>query len=151
MDSTIWGPHYWFVLHTIAFHYPIHPTTIVKKIHHRFIHNLHEFLPNKTIATTFEKMLHKYPVTPYLDTRDDFIKWMHFMHNKMNERLEKPTISLSDHYVAFKQHFETRPHKLKRLWNEKRKVLFTLFSLLFIALLYINCPTKDIHTTTPSL
>ena len=84
MDSTIWGPHYWFVLHTIAFNYPLHPTSIQKKIHHRLIHNLHEFLPTKTIASTFEKLLKEYPVSPYLDTRADFVKWMHYMHNKIN-------------------------------------------------------------------
>ena len=103
MDPTIWGPHYWFVLHTMAFHYPIHPTSIQKKIYHRFIHNLHEFLPNRTIGSQFQKLLADYPVTPYLDTRKDFIKWMHFMHNKVNERLEKPALSIEDHYREMTQ------------------------------------------------
>jgi hypothetical protein len=138
MDSTIWGPHYWFVLHTIAFNYPIHPTSITKKIHHRLIYNLHEFMPNRTIATTFEKILKKYPVTPYLDTRADFIKWMHFIHNKINERIDKPIISLSDHYDEFKQHYETKQTKLQRIWNEKRKILFTLIIFTLVALVYMK-------------
>jgi hypothetical protein len=138
MDSTIWGPHYWFVLHSIAFHYPVHPTSIIKKIHHRLIYNLHEFIPNKTIATTFEKMLKKYPVTPYLDSRQDFIKWMHFIHNKINERIDKPTISLAEHYDEFNRHYETKQTKLHRLWNEKRKILFTVAILILIALVYIK-------------
>ena len=61
MDPTRWGPHYWFMIHTVAFHYPKHPTAIQKKIHYRLIHNFHEFLPSKSIANVFVKMLEKYP------------------------------------------------------------------------------------------
>lgn len=138
MDSTIWGPHYWVVLHTIAFNYPIHPTSIQKKIHYRLIHNLHEFLPIKTMATTFEKLLKEYPVSPYLDTREDFIKWMHYMHNKINIRMDKPIISLADHYKEFTQHYETKQTKIERLWNEKRKVLFTIAVALFVFGCYLQ-------------
>lgn len=104
MDPTIWGPHYWFVLHTIAFNYPMNATSIQKKVYHRFIHNLHEFLPNRTIGGIFQKLLAEHSVTPYLDSRKDFIKWMHFIHNKINERLEKPKMTLEDHYrdMAYK-------------------------------------------------
>ena len=42
MDAEIWGPHYWFVLHTIAFNYPKHPSAIQKKLHYRLMHNLPE-------------------------------------------------------------------------------------------------------------
>ena len=31
LSSTVWGPHYWFVLHTIALSYPIYPTNAIKK------------------------------------------------------------------------------------------------------------------------
>ena len=31
LDSAIWGPHYWFFLHTIALSYPIRPNTPTKK------------------------------------------------------------------------------------------------------------------------
>ena len=108
MDPLIWGPPFWGVLHTIAFNYPDYPTTIQKKIHHRLIHNLHEFLPNKTIATTFIKVLEKNPVTPYLDSKRDFIKWMHHIHNKINVRLDKPTISLADHYKEMNDFYKPK-------------------------------------------
>ena len=31
LDPTIWGPHYWFFLHTIAMTYPIRPNDVTKK------------------------------------------------------------------------------------------------------------------------
>jgi hypothetical protein len=137
MDATIWGPHYWFVLHTIAFHYPTHPTSIQKKIYHRLIHNLHEFLPNKSISNTFQKILRDNPVTPYLDTRADFIKWMHYIHNKINIRLDQPTISLSEHYEEFQKHFETKQTKFSRLYKEKSKIIFTILIFIIVAYVFI--------------
>ena len=31
LDSNVWGPHYWFFLHTIALTYPHNPNEVVKK------------------------------------------------------------------------------------------------------------------------
>jgi hypothetical protein len=138
MDPSIWGPHYWFVLHTMAFHYPLYPTSIQKKIYHRFFHNLHEFIPNRTMANTFQRLLAENPITPYLDTRADFIQWVHHMHNMVNTRLDRPTMSLADHYSEFKQNLEPRQTKFKRLWKEKQKVVYTLAIIAGVVYLYMN-------------
>ena len=143
MDPTIWGPHYWFMLHTVAFHYPTFPTAIQKKIHYRFIHNLHEFIPNPSIAVIYTKTLAENPVNPYLDTRDDFILWMHHFHNKINERLHKPTLSLADHYTEFQKHFETPRTKWKRLWKEK----YYIWMILLIGFALLYAIPKDVPYT----
>ena len=31
LDPDIWGPHFWFVLHTMAMTYPHHPNDVTKK------------------------------------------------------------------------------------------------------------------------
>lgn len=126
MDPTVWGPSYWFFLHTIAFNYPKNPTTIQKKIHYRLIHNLHEFIPSKSIANTFVKILEKYPVTPYLDTQKDFIKWMHFIHNKINEKLEKPKITLNEFYLKYYEEYKPKEIKFKEYYRWKEKLIYTL-------------------------
>ena len=41
-----------------------------------FIQNLPQFIPDEKIGNEFE-ILDKYPVTPYLDNRNSFIRWMH--------------------------------------------------------------------------
>lgn len=132
MDPSVWGPSYWFFLHNVAFHYPKYPTTIQKKIHYRLIHNFHEFLPNNSCANIFVKMLEKYPVTPYLDTQKDFIKWVHFIHNKINIRLDKPTITLQEHYEQFHEAYEPKPTRLHRFLKERYKVIFGIVVLLLI-------------------
>ena len=30
-EPEIWGPHYWFFLHTVSESYPVHPTSVTKK------------------------------------------------------------------------------------------------------------------------
>jgi hypothetical protein len=59
------------------------------------------FIPIEGMATYFSQLLDQYPVSPYLDSRDSFIRWMHFIHNKINQRLEKPTITLSKFYEIY--------------------------------------------------
>jgi hypothetical protein len=91
LDPKIWGPHYWFFLHTVAICYPHRPNTITKKKYYDFIHNIPMFIPVENIASYFSQLLDQYPVSPYLDSRDAFIRWMHFIHNKINQKLEKPS------------------------------------------------------------
>lgn len=103
MDPAVWGPHYWFFLHSVALHYPKLPSATTKKIHYRLIHNFHEFIPHREIAATFVKLLAKYPVAPYLDSRAQFVRWVHFIHNKINEMTLKRLVSLEEHRANMKK------------------------------------------------
>ena len=47
LNPDIWGPHYWFVLYTIAISYPINPNDVTKKnimILYKIYHYLFQFL-----------------------------------------------------------------------------------------------------------
>lgn len=85
----VWGPHYWFVLHSIARTYPEHPNEVVRRKYYDFIQNLPLFLPDEEIGTKFSHLLDTFPVSPYLRSRDSFMRWMYFIHNKINRSLEK--------------------------------------------------------------
>lgn len=129
MDPTIWGPHYWFMMHTVAFHYPTHPTAIQKKIHYRWVHHLPELIPNKSIGSMFSDLLQQHPVSPYLDTREDLIRWTHHIHNVVNQKIGKPTLTLQEHYNEFQQYLESPHEKRKRLWKERFYVFFFILIL----------------------
>jgi len=96
LDPKIWGPHYWFVLHTIALNYPLRPNEVTKKKYYDFIQNLPLFIPVTNMGNSFSKLLDHYPVTPYLDSRQSFIKWIYFIHNKINVSLGIPEKSLEE-------------------------------------------------------
>ena len=93
-DPKIWGPHFWFFIHSIAMTYPKTPNDVTKKKYYEFIQNLHLFLPNEKISSDFKNLLSEYPITPYLDNRESFVRWVWFIHNKINQKLEKTEITL---------------------------------------------------------
>jgi len=105
LDPKVWGPHYWFFLHTMAMTYPHHPNTITKKKYYEFIQNLPLFLPVEIISGEFIKLIDKYPIAPYLDNRDSFIRWIHFIHNKINQKLEIPEVSLNDFFIKYYEQY----------------------------------------------
>ena len=124
LDPKVWGPHYWFFLHTLVMTYPHHPNAVTKKKYYEFIQNLPLFLPVEEISGEFSKLIDKYPVTPYLDNRDSFVRWMHFIHNKINERLEKPQISLNEFFFNYYDEYKTHDDKLGNYYKIREKVIY---------------------------
>lgn len=124
LDPKIWGPHYWFFLHTIAMTYPHHPNAITKKKYYEFVQNLPLFIPVEEISKEFEKLIDKYPITPYLENRDSFTRWMYFIHNKINEKLEKPSISLNDFFVQYYNQYKSQNEKFLEYYKLKEKIIY---------------------------
>ncbi len=124
LDPRVWGPHYWHFLHTIALTYPNHPNAITKKKYYEFINSLPLFIPIETMSSEFSKLLNLYPVQPYLDNRENFVKWVWFIHNKINEKLEKPQISLNDFYVKYYEEYKTIDEKIKYSLKMKEKIIY---------------------------
>ena len=135
LDPKVWGPHYWFFLHTVTMCYPLRPNTITKKKYYEFVHNIPMFIPIEGIATYFSKLLDEYPVTPYLDTRDTFIRWMHFIHNKINEHLEKPKISLNQFYINYYEEYKPKDVKMKEYYKMRGKVIYFAMIIVVISLI----------------
>ena len=90
LDPNIWGPKYWFFIHTTAMNYSDTPTETTKRKYYDFIQNLPLFIPDQQMAAEFVDLLDKYPVSSYLDSRASFTRWIHFIHNKINRKLGKP-------------------------------------------------------------
>jgi hypothetical protein len=125
LDPKVWGPHYWFVLHTIAISYPIKPNDVIKKKYYDFIQNIPLFLPIEEIGNNFSKLLDKYPVTPYLDSRQSLVRWVHFIHNKINASLNLPNLTLEQSMTHYYENY--KPKEIKDLEQRKRreKIIFS--------------------------
>lgn len=126
LDPKVWGPHYWFFLHTVAMTYPHHPNAVTKKKYYEFIQNLPLFVPVEHISKELEQLIDQYPITPYLDNRDSFVRWMHFVHNKINEKLEKPVLSLNDFFVEYYNAYKSRDQQLAEYARLKSKLVYTV-------------------------
>lgn len=131
-DAEVWGPHYWFFLQTVAYSYPEHPNSIIKRKYYDLIQNMPLFIPDDDMGDKFSKMLEQYPVTPYLDCRDSFIRWVHFIHNKYNILLEKEEVSL---FVGIDKYFSNylpKPIKINKNIHLRKKYIILGISLILL-------------------
>ena len=135
LDPDIWGPHFWFVLHTMTMTYPHHPNDATKKKYYDFIQNLPLFIPVESMGNHFSKLLNQYPITAYLDDRDSFIRWMHFIHNKINDKLEKPRISLNDFYVSYYEQYKPKDTQIKEYHRWREKIIYIIIVLFMTGLI----------------
>jgi hypothetical protein len=131
LDPKIWGPHYWYFLHTIALSYPNYPNAVTKKKYYELIQNFPLFIPVEQISKEFSHLLDNYPIQPYLDKRESFVKWTWFIHNKVNEKLEKPILSLEDFYIQYYEEYKSTIEKIKDYSKLKGKITYgiLLFSI----------------------
>jgi hypothetical protein len=136
LDPKVWGPHYWFFLHTISVTYPHHPNAITKKKYYDLIQNLHVFLPIDKIANEFSELLEQYPITPYLDNRESFVRWTWFIHNKINEKLEKPKITIEEFYKQYYENYKPKDVKYSEFYKLRAKLIYLVIILLIAGLIY---------------
>lgn len=133
LDPKIWGPRYWFVLQTIAMNYPLYPNNISKKKYYDFIQNLPLLIPVNDIANAFSKLLDDFPVIPYLDSRESFIKWLHFIHNKINLKVNLPEITLEESLKNYYDNYRDEKCIINSEYISKKKIfLISLTFILFI-------------------
>ena len=128
-NKEVWMPYIHFTMQTIALNYPKHPNDVTKKKYYEFIQNLPLFIPVEEIANDFDKLLKLYPVSSYLDSKKSFVKWVHFIHNKINEKMEKPKISLNDFYNNYYNKYKKKDIKFKEFEKWKMQILYIIFML----------------------
>jgi hypothetical protein len=134
-NPSIWGPSYWFFLHTICLNYPVNPNKMIKKKYYDLIMNFPLFIPNKDIADNFETILDKYPVNPYLDNRNSLIKWIHFIHNEINKMINKPTIEIHSFLDNYYDLYKINNNNIAVQFNYSNYIK-VLFFILLIFLCY---------------
>jgi hypothetical protein len=128
LDPEVWGPYFWFVLMTMAVKYPEHANGVTRKKYYDFIQNLPLFLPEYAIGNRFSVLLDKYPVTPYLDTRESFLRWVVFIHNKVNTSIHKSELTMTEALNAYYSHYV--PKKIAIMDELKYRQKFIYFGIL---------------------
>jgi hypothetical protein len=141
ISSLKWGPQYWFVLHCMAYNYPENPNSITKRKYYDFVQNIPLFLPDQGMGDKFCVLLDKYPVSPYLDNRESFIRWMHFIHNKINVTLGKEQISLytslDKYHDSIAKDIITKKIIINISNQSKRQLLIALFIFLCLCFIFV--------------
>ena len=76
--------------------------------------------------------LDKFPVTPYLDSRMSFMKWVNFLHNKINMKLGKEVISFDDSIKLYYDNYKPKEEVSYKAFREKHKIFFGVSILIGI-------------------
>lgn len=99
-----WGPAGWQFLHSVTFSYPTNPTVQEKEQFKQFFQQLKYVLPCPSCREHYADGIEKtVPIDKYLDSRESLTQWLWKLHNSVNERLGKPTVS----YESVKQKYES--------------------------------------------
>lgn len=93
---SVWGPFFWHTIHIVALGYPKNPTYTDKKCAKEFYESLAYLLPCSICREHYNEYLTKTPLTPFLDSRKDLIKWTIQIHNQVNKMLGKPEWSFEE-------------------------------------------------------
>ena len=90
------------------------------------------------MGNKFSELLDKYPVTPYLDNRDSFVRWTHFIHNKYNVLLGKEEISLPVALERYRDAYKPKPVYLSEKIKIRKKYIFATIIFALLILIYFN-------------
>ena len=137
--STGWGPSYWMFLHTVARTYPSFPNEVTRRKYYDLIHSFPLFIPDADMGNRFSYMLDRFPVTPYLASRDSFMRWVHYMHNRYNHLQNKEEISYERSLELYDAQYLPKPvimHDVIR-WNE-HYLYITIMGILLGSALIAN-------------
>ena len=95
------------------------------------------FIPIPEMGDKFSHLLDKYPVSPYLDKKESFIRWVHFIHNKVNQMIGKPEVSYLKSIDNYYSNYKPMPLVLFEKWNIRKYLMFLLWMFLFLFIIYL--------------
>jgi hypothetical protein len=130
----VWGPHYWFLLHTIARTFPDRPNEVTRRKYYDMVQNLPLFIPHTKIADHVLSLLEQFPVQPYLTNRESFHRWVLFLHNRVNRSLHQPEFTMEEEDVAYRRLYEPSefvPYA-NREWIVNTALIVSLLILLLL-------------------
>jgi len=116
--------------------YPEFPNEMTMKKYYELIHNIAIFIPNREMGNNWLRLLDKYPVTPYLKNRLSLIKWLHFIHNKINKQLNKPTVDFNESLELYYEHYKPK-ELIQKESNEMKRKYIQMASLMGLLILII--------------
>ena len=137
LNSNIWLPHLKFTLQTIAITYPSHPNDVSKRKYYDLIQNLPVFFPFNPMGKNFLDLLDKYPVTPYLSSRMSFMKWIHFIFNKIHEQLDQPIDEFYDSLEKYYDQYKPKEIRNREIIKTRKKYIqFATASIIILVIVY---------------
>ena len=143
MNQNIWGPHLWFVLHTITFNYPLKPTKEDISNYNDFLVSIKHVLPCSVCRKHYKRHLKENSPKKALKSRDNFIKWMIDLHNEVNgETGKKNTYTYSEIISRYEKVYNMKIiNSIDSTSNSNKKNLnyyYQIIIIFFIMIIFIH-------------
>ena len=109
MLTSVWGPSFWHVLHTISFNYPMEPTKEQKQQYKSFVLSLKNVLPCKYCRINLKNNFKHLPLTnECMKNRETFSRYIYNLHELINKMLNKKSGLTYDDVRERYEHFRAR-------------------------------------------
>lgn len=99
MSPSVWGPIFWTTMHIVTLGYPPNPSKEEQVSAANFFNSLAHMIPCPICKTHYSHFLAQEPVENAVTSRDALINWCFDLHNKVNQKLDKPTITF-EQFIA---------------------------------------------------
>jgi hypothetical protein len=135
MDNKIWGPYFWFTLHTITLSYPDKPSYENKRHFNDFFINLQHVIPCNKCQQHYRNHITNNPISTALDSKEHLVVWLFNLHNIVNESLGKKKMEFPDFQEKYRKIYSpTIPEKIVSTvpmdnWFKLKLGLFIIFFL----------------------
>lgn len=110
MDPNIWGPKFWFSLHSVTFTYPFYPDEADKERYKTFFNLLEYVLPCVVCRVNYSKNIRSHPIDAHLKDRKALVNWAIDIHNMVNVENGKPVISYDEAMMVYEKAFGRKIH-----------------------------------------
>ena len=157
MDPNIWGPKFWFSLHSVSFTYPFSPDIQDKERYKNFFGLLEHLLPCVLCRKNYSKNIRNYPIDGHLESRKSLAYWVMDINNTVNMENGKPSMTRDEMLENYERQYgkkiyldDPAPHITKKklddiawqtengkfsLFPKWKIVILLIIIILFIAIL----------------
>jgi hypothetical protein len=105
MDPNIWGPKFWFSLHSVSFTYPFNPDEKDKERYKIFFGLLEHLLPCVLCRKNYSKNIKNHPIDKHLNSRKSLVYWLLDIHNMVNKENGKPTMTKDELIENYQRYY----------------------------------------------
>jgi len=132
-EPSVWGPHAWFFLETIAMGYSTNPSYEEKKAAENFFKSLHLMIPCDKCRVNYKIHLKKHPLTEkVLSSRDNLFMWIVDIHNSVDPN---NTNSYDDTFQYYMKEYNVEVNETESNTSNSKLFYLSIF-LIIIFLIY---------------
>ena len=130
LNPSVWGPHGWFFLDSVALSYPDYPTNKEKENIKIFFTSIKNILPCRSCRVHYEHNLMKFPLTnTVLKNRKNLLEWVMNAHNRVKMFYNKKLLSESDIINYYSDQYGSKSYN--------NLILYFLYVLTLICVVFI--------------